>query len=68
MISLNEEFRSSFLPGVPAGRWLISSIDRNLRAYRLTGVDAWDILTDAYLRAEAFVEKGGLGVWGAVER
>lgn len=62
---LDREFSVAFRPESRARLWLISSINRNIRAYRLVGVDAWDIITEAYIRAVHFIEKGGL-IWNLI--
>lgn len=63
--SLEEGFRRVFHPTSCARVWLIYSVNRNIQAYRLSGVDAWDILTEAYLRAGEAIRKGKL-IWNLV--
>lgn len=63
--SLKKEFEKSFHPNSPTRVWLISSITRNIEAYGLIDIDAWEVLTDAYIRAVKFVTKGGL-IWNLI--
>ncbi|MGB3515820.1 MAG: hypothetical protein WBA43_05145 [Elainellaceae cyanobacterium] len=60
---LNDEFCSLFeVRNLRQSQWLISSVQRSLKASRLTGIDPWEIVTQAYLRAMMFVLSGGL-IW-----
>lgn len=63
--SLKSEFAKTFRPGSRARLWLISSINRNIRSYNLVGVDVWDILTEAYIRAGRFIANNGC-IWNLV--
>lgn len=63
--SLREGFKRAFHPDSCARVWLIYSVTRNIEAYRLSGVDAWDILTEAYLRAGLAIQQGKL-IWNLV--
>jgi DNA-directed RNA polymerase specialized sigma24 family protein len=63
--SLDTDFCEAFRPNAPARLWLTSTIARNIKASRLTGLDAWDIIIEAYLRAIKFVKRGGL-IWNLV--
>ena len=62
---MHYELNEALHPTSRARLWLLSSIERNMRAYGLVDMDAWDILIEAYIRANRFVSKGGL-IWNVV--
>lgn len=63
---LRKGFEMIFRPDSRARAWLISSIDRHIKAQRLSGIDAWDILIEAYIRAEKAITCDRKFIWNLV--
>jgi DNA-directed RNA polymerase specialized sigma24 family protein len=62
---LHQEFIRDFQPNAIGRTWLIPSVKRSLKSYRLKDLDAWDVLIEAYSRAMNHVSQGKL-IWNLV--
>lgn len=62
---LNADFQNLFRPSSVGRYWLIPSINRNIEAYGIVDIDAWDVLSEAYIRAVKFISNGGT-IWNLI--
>lgn len=63
--TFRQEVWELFLPSSRYGHWLIFSTKRKLGAYSLKNVDPWDVITEAYIRANTAILNGKL-IWNSL--